>query len=522
MFGFLEWIDFKKRAIQALFFFSLILPLFSDDFSFDRFYGLGWVVLSFLLLVLVSIHGTFQLKPFLAGIALVLFASFIAYINNYQTDLAYLAHWFTVVCLFSFSSTSNNYKSKKLFLLPVIAALLVMSSVLVFQLVQTFVNHGYSHQLTYHVAPFFAHRNIALEHVSLLAVILLAFSSNWKKVIWWFPFILSLVIVYQARAALLVLFIGFLVWGYKFRGVKKLLIAGGVIVACYFLGMVSWSYLSFNTYNNWFSEAPDIFKSIDPVYNIFYMSSSNERLKIWTWTFSELNIFPHGFGQWKILSQGNIILPNYNCLTIVRRPHNELLLLFYELGIVGGVFLIGLLVVMKPSKYWLVLLPILLFSFPLERASMLVPIWILLSVNTSTFSFAFYRNHKLILVLLIATAGIIHLMRWRADYLFASFVNNVSSVEFVNDLDEVVLNTFPYDFMLNHYDKYKAFSAIDAGETDKALDLVWTNYRRNPNFYGNYIFLKQLAKDVNGQEIESNMKYSCEVEEEKKSVLLGK
>jgi hypothetical protein len=321
-----------------------------------------------------------------------------------------------------------------------------------------------------------------------------------------------LVMLFQARAAMLLMGIGVLIWGIRNHSIKKTLIATTLLVLGYFITTGVWSYVSFESYDAWFSGMPDVWKLIDPVYNLFYMSSSNERMKIWSWTWKELSFLPHGLGQWKILSQGWIILPNYDCLTVVRRPHNELLLALYEMGIVGGICFFGLLLYLKPSKYWLAVLPILLFSFPLERASMIVPIWLLLSIRNKQVVGSIPTPIQWLTFSVLAFVSLLHLARWRADYLYANFVEDVTAVRELSAIDQQILEVFPYDFMLNHHDKYKAFSAIETGELNKALNLVWTNYERNPNFYGNYIFLKQLTKDVSGQEIESNMKYSCELE----------
>lgn len=502
----------KKRALQALFFFSLLLPLISDSFSFDRFYSIGWVALSLVTVFLIVFQTTFHWRACLIGIGLLIVTSIFAHLSNYHTDLASLSHVLIIVTLFSISPNFELDQARRLLFKPVASAFSIMCAVLIYILIQNYLTEGYSHQSTYNVAPFFAHRNIALEHVSLLALILLILSNSWKRVIWWFPFFIILVMFFQARAAVLLVALGILIWGVKNYPIKRVLAVMALVVFGYFTIAGVWSYVSFESYNAWFSGMPDIWKSIDPVYNLFYMSSSNERMKIWSWTWKELSFLPHGLGQWKILSQGWIILPNYDCLTVVRRPHNELLLALYEMGIIGGICFFGLLLYLKPSKYWLAVLPVLLFSFPLERASMIIPIWLLLSIRNKQVTGSIPLQAKWLTLSLLVFASLIHLGRWRADYLYANYVEDVTTVRELNIIDQQVLEIFPYDFMLNHHDKYKAFSAIEAGELNEALDLVWENYERNPNFYGNYIFLKQLAKDVNGQEIESNMKYSCEVE----------
>jgi len=508
-----ENIDLKKRALQGLFFFSLLLPLTSDSFSFDRYYSIGWVLLSVFTLVFFFLQTYFNWKGFLVGLSILTLSSLMASSFGYYIDLAVLAHMLVVLLLFCIPFSREQSSLRKLLFLPIMLAFIVMSGILVYLLIQNYITHGYSHKITYQVTPFFAHRNIALEHTSILALLLLFLSPKWQHVAKWLPLFLVLVIFYQARAALLILGIGMLVWVFQFTSIRKpILIATGLIV-CYFLTTALWSYVFFESYQLWVERLPDVVKSIDPVYNVFYMPSSSERMKIWTWTWNELSLIPHGLGQWKILAQGWIILPNYDCLTIVRRPHNELLLFLYELGWIGGVLFLALLVYLKPSRNWLITLPLLLFSFPLERASMIIPLLLLLSIGYAKPVSTIVKWQRWAVISLLVGTIAIHTSRWRADYLFASFTKEVSAIRSLGSLDEQVLSIFPYDFMLNHTDKYKAFTAIDEQEIGLALDLVWQNYHRNPNFYGNYIFLKQLVKDVKGQEVQSNIKYSCEIKE---------
>lgn len=502
---------FKKRAFLVLFFFSLILPLVSDNFSFDAHYSVGWVLLSVITVGLLFLLPI-QFTKWFVGSLILLFVWKLSDLRGYHTDWSVWAHFELIVILFSINWNSVQEWMK----LPSILALITTGGILIYLLIRNYVDLGYSHQITYEVAPFYAHRNIALEHFSILSLLVL-FQTEKSRLVWlWIIPVLAILFLFQARAALLTFIAGVFIWLYQVEDFRKWILLLFSVGLSYLMITYVWSSVNFESYRLWIEWLPDLAKSIDPIYNMNYMPSSSERIHIWQWTWNQLSFLPHGLGQWKILSQGWIVLPNYDCLTIVRRPHNDLLLMMYEMGWIGGMLFVLFLIWSKPTKLWLALLPIFLFSFPLERAGLIIPIVAFVCYKTdSVFRLkpSFIGLRKFLLSATVLGLLLIHLARWRADFIYQNFVMDIERVGSLSALDNKVIQLFEYDFLLNHFDKYSAFYAIKSGEMEKAKDLAWENYNRNSNFYGNYVLLKGLLKDVDGQQVESTVKYPCEREE---------
>lgn len=194
----------------------------------------------------------------------------------------------------------------------------------------SYTNYGYP-------AGLFVNPNLLCEFSAVMLVSLIVF-----KLWWWIPVTLPGLFIVHSRAALLGLFVCFLIWLWRFKFLFTLVVLLGIAFAA-----CSYSMDDLN------------FKS----------TSIIERLDMWADTIRGLSLLGHGVGSFEIM------FPKYAvnvdaAQTILKYAHNDLLQLFFEFGIAALIPLVLFFQIVKiknDQKYILYTIGIIsLFSYPLH------------------------------------------------------------------------------------------------------------------------------------------------------------
>lgn len=235
---------------------------------------------------------------------------------------------------------------------------------------------GFSHVNTYSAIVYFPHRNILMEYFAVFTYFYISF-FRFKK---WQAFIiqgvaLSSAIIFQSKAALLSNLFGFAVLDRR-------------IMYFYLLMIVALLIYNIGHFRTYYNDKWDYFrkqktfgffeKNLDLIYITCYSGSSFDRRNTWVWTANNIKFLGHGIGSWKYDFMGKVQLREVGADVLHRRPHNDILLILYELGFLGLIFLIFLFNTIIRSRLY-VFIPLLFLAFPVERAEFVM----LLSVASS-------------------------------------------------------------------------------------------------------------------------------------------
>lgn len=224
--------------------------------------------------------------------------AFLSLLWTFNLSIAYffLLQLFVLAAVFYVGSTVKDLK-------PIVIGLTVGLGVSDLVGIGQYLGYNQVFSITNVVAGLFVNRNIFCEASVVILLCLVAL-----KLWYWIPLTLPAIIHIHSRAAILGLFIGITVWGWKRNKLYTVISASALL----FVGLAY--------YRN-----SDIL-------------SINERYQVWADTFRGLSILGNGIGTYEVLYP----LFAINIDTYITRPkfaHNDLLQLAFEFG-VGITFLI--------------------------------------------------------------------------------------------------------------------------------------------------------------------------------------
>lgn len=446
-------------------------------------------------------------ETFIHLIILIILSLVFSIQSTKETDFAAYGQYFVIIILL-FTNIKKNITSHSIFKTCIVIAWFSFALIVLASTIKLF-HIGYSHQNTYESIYLFSHRNLLLNYFVVNSILMIKVLKPNKK------FTLSVIILmfvaavlFQVKTALLITIFCHIIF---FRNVWKLYVIG---VAIIFIVNIP-RFISFKTDKNIYTEEialmPAWKKNFDLIYITKLAGSSNDRINSWIWTIKNSNFMGHGPGSWKLNSQGKISLRNKDCTSILRRPHNDFLLLIYEFGILG--FLISLIIIYTLYINGLIMLiPLFLFTFPLERAGF-VSIFLLvkpISINISS-HILYHKILKYINLGLSLFCVFIFTSVFIAYTTYFKWGRELSTPNAFSVTKQKSITRFiKRDFLLNHHLKYEAFSALKTGDKKMFSDNITTLYSMEPNFYTTFSIYRDLK--INDNTIPYSYKYvnGCE------------
>ena len=500
--------------VLPLFFCVFLIPLVQTETTFDHFYTLGWLLLSLITLLLIAFQIIQVDLKRLGFLAVLLFAVLISSSSFYTEDVLHAG----VIALLGSAGQINNSTLRSIKRSAVLVWFVLVATYL-WSALFVVAEEGYSHQSTYLFADFFANRNLICEYVVILTILIAAIekylSCKFSKLTLILALsVLLIVLVSQAKAALFsaCILLAYLGWYSAFKR-PFLWIIGFLLVSLLSVNAYSFYLQTQNKkgYTEYIEGLPDIAKLTDISYNMGKVESSSERQAIWKWTLANTQWTGKGIGSWKFDVQGNVGFDKYDCKTILRRPHNELVKMGYELGWLVAAVLLIVLVLVSFNPFLLILLPLVLFSFPTERAEFIFPLIVLFNLKKGGYQWsglrwfkASYFTGMLCAILLLMGTFFNH----QAHSIYSDLAQYKIKFKELSESDAKLLDWFPYDFMLNHAQKYEALHLLKANRVDEAVPLLLDVYQRDPNFFTNYQLL-QRALEQKGVTIHNAFEYPC-------------
>jgi len=332
---------------------------------------------------------------------------------------------------------------------------------------------GWSHQESYHLPLPWAHRNIAFE--SLAFLVMLVGLKRGKTSLLFLSLLALTAFVYQVRGVLLVC----AAWGALMawdqtqsrRWVRRLAIAtAGVFV----LLQVAWNLVPAEERVMIFVHVPDVLKTLDVGYNLKSATSSSERGQIWAWTLGDVSAIGGGSGSWKWAAEGHLQERIGKCDVSVRRAHSDLLQWLHELGWLPALVMLLLAwrQMWQVRMFFFLALPLLCFTFPTERAEIVVPMALLfwslqprgkpLSVEQGSGQ---GRSLLLATALALVTLGGV----WNlAQHTLGQVLRGQIGLAALNEVQRKCIDWFPSDAAMNHIDVLLALHMHGAGEHEAA------------------------------------------------------
>jgi len=334
---------------------------------------------------------------------------------------------------------------------------------------------GYTHESTYRIQPFFAHRNIALESFAFLS--LAAMKANSRKGFYYLSAALLLSLLFQSRAAMLVsaagllLFYGQAVWNRK--NVRFALLG---LISAYAIFQLYLYLLPWDAYKEIFDRLPDVMKSVEARYNLSNATSSSERLAIWDWSINNSQLIGHGLGSWKFMAQTHVneAIGKYN--VIVRRPHSDLIRIIFELGWLPALALVYL-IANRFRHCWkelCVIAPAFLLSFPMERfehISMLFLIAFIGEENRKTNMQNSVLRRRIIrsatlLLLIISCLWI------TSQHIYGKLLRGSRNLKHTTTTERFILEVFNHDPALNRLITFQLIELHNRGNTKAFQQLL--------------------------------------------------
>jgi len=341
----------------------------------------------------------------------------------------------------------------------------------------------YTHQVTYKFAQYVANRNLICEYLVLLLILLSFFhlqilKKRSKILLIFLIVVFALVSISQAKAAILTIsvFGVYLLW--KLLGKRFVIVSLSLFVFCITAFNLYGFFLKNDNpiqYAAHIERLPDFVKIADVSYNLNNVESTSERKAIWSWTLKNSEFLGHGIGVWKFDVQGNVGFEKYDCNTIIRRPHNDFLKLIYEYGWISAILLVLTFIFFGANHFFWFTLPILLFSFPTERAEFIFP-FILLIAPLKEMGYDRFKVKvgRISYVALISVLVVLFTFNHKAHLIYGELATNTKNYKQLSRHDKWVTHIYPYDFMLNHITKYEALDHLEKEEFDKAC-LLYTS-----------------------------------------------
>ena len=283
--------------------------------------------------------------------------------------------------------------------------------------------------------------------------------------------------VYQVRGVLLVC----VVWGAvlawdqarSHRWVRHVAMTAAGAFVCV---QVAWNMVPAEERVQMFVHMPDVLKTLDVSYNLKSATSSSERVQIWAWTVGELRTLGSGSGSWKWEERGTFrgALASATCPS--KSPFgrfavaSQLMAALFVHGVVGHARVVA------STNVFLLASPLLCFTFPSERAEIVVPMALLYwSLQARRVSSEAGEDPAHGRVMLLASAMVLVTMGgvWNvAQHTLGQAVRGQVGLATLNDGQRKCIDWFPSDAAMNHIDLLMALQLHAAGEHQKAKDMA--------------------------------------------------
>ncbi len=347
-------------------------------------------------------------------------------------------------------------------------------------------NGTWSHQASYELPLPWAHRNIAFE--SLAFMVMLIGLKRGKTSLLFLSLLTVSAFVYQVRGVLLVC----VVWGallawdqtHSQRWVRRLAISSA---GAFVMLQLGWALVPGEERVKIFVHVPDVLKTLDVGYNLKSATSSSERFQIWDWTMWDLGAFGGGSGSWKWAAEGHLQERIGKCDVAVRRAHSDVLQWLHELGWLPWLtmLLLAWRQVWKSRLFFFLALPLLCFTFPSERAEIVVPMALLywsiqprLHPRPDEEASAQGGSLLLAMTLALVTFG----GAWNvSQHTLGQVVRGQVGLAALNGLQRQCIDWFPSDAAMNHIDVLMALQLHAAGEHQQAKSMAYKMMAERPH-----------------------------------------
>lgn len=336
---------------------------------------------------------------------------------------------------------------------------------------------GWSHQESYHLPLPWAHRNIAFE--SLAFMTMLIGLKRGRTSLLFLSLLTAMAFVYQVRGVLLVCVMwgAVLAWDQarSHRWVRHVAMTAAGAFVCV---QVAWNMVPAEERVQMFVHMPDVLKTLDVSYNLKSATSSSERVQIWAWTVGELRTLGSGSGSWKWEAEGHLQERIGKCDVSIRRAHSDVLQWLHELGWLPCLCMVLLAMrgLWRARTFFLLASPLLCFTFPSERAEIVVPMALLYwSLQARRVSSEAGEDPAHGRVMLLASAMVLVTMGgvWNvAQHTLGQAVRGQVGLATLNDGQRKCIDWFPSDAAMNHIDLLMALQLHAAGEHQKAKDMA--------------------------------------------------
>jgi len=343
-------------------------------------------------------------------------------------------------------------------------------------------NGTWSHQASYQLPLPWAHRNIAFESLAFM-VMLIGLKRGMRSLLF-LSLLTASAFVYQVRGVLLVC----VVWGallawdqtHSQRWVRRLALSSA---GAFVMLQLGWALVPADERVKIFLNIPDVFKTLDVGYNLKSATSSSERLQIWDWTMGDLGAFGGGSGSWKWAAEGHLQERIGKCDVAVRRAHSDVLQWLHELGWVPWLtmLLLAWRQVWKSRLFFFLASPLLCFTFPSERAEIVVPMALLYwSIQPRPEGEPSAQGGSLLLAMALAfvTFG----GAWNvSQHTLGQVVRGQVGLAALNGVQRKCIDWFPSDAAMNHIDVLMALQLHGAGKHQQAKDLACEVLEERPH-----------------------------------------
>jgi hypothetical protein len=362
-----------------------------------------------------------------------------------------------------------------------ILLVIILTILFAYAIMQIFIG-DWGHKQSYEIILPWAHRNIAFSSLAVFCLIA-QHKTKSKWIFWWLPFSI-LVILYQVRSVMLVLAI----WGlvefindFNYKSIYTRAIC--LLLLLFTITQITWNLLPAQERIEYFAQLPDVVKSLDISYNFNKAQSSAERITIWSWTISEIQPIGNGPGSWKWDAQIHVNKLISKCSVSVRRAHSDVLQIVYELG--WGVFIILLFLIgpylVDVGRYFLIISPLFLFDFPMERAEVIMPITLLIlfirSNKNNTQSDKVHFSLKIASILIF----ILGCLWLTSQDSMGKLIRGKDSISSISEIQMIAIDLFPTDVAMNHIDVIISNQLKFSGDDVLASEMLKTHLNTFPN-----------------------------------------